>query len=69
MIKFRSRISDGIIQEEITLPEYLRGLYTHPNLALGIPNRSPLVEEDMISEAELHIAREKLSRNKAVGLD
>ena len=69
MIKFRSRISDGIIQEEITLAEYLGGLYTHPELALERPIRSPITDEDLIIEAELHIAREKLSRNKAVGLD
>ena len=33
------------------------------------PIRSPVTDDDLISEAELNVAREKLSRNKAVGLD
>ena len=61
MIKFRSRVEDGEIIEEQSLADYLAGLYTYPNLALERPVRSPILDEDLISEAELSIAREKLS--------
>ena len=69
MIKFRSRVEDGIIIPEIPLSDYLSGLYTDPNLALGPIHRTQSDPDVIITEGELETARDKLSRHKAVGID
>ena len=71
MKKFRSKVENGKIASEIPLAEYLASLYTDPvrSLARLMQRTAPLEDEDIIEEAELNMARKKLSRNKAIGVD
>ena len=69
MIAFRSRVEGGNIIPEASLTEYLQTLYTNNQLALGRPIRTESREEDLFSEEELEVARQRLSRHKAVGID
>ena len=69
MLSFKSRVVDGAITPEASLPEYLGQLYTDQDLALERISRTHYDIEDEISEAELEISRQKLSRHKAVGID
>ena len=69
MTSFKSKIVDGTIIPEVSLSDYLRQLYTCENQKLESIVRTESRVEDTITEAELEISRDKLSRHKAVGID
>ena len=69
MVQFRSSIENGLITQPQPFPEYFADLYTRPDLALPRIRRTQSSAEVIITEGELEIARSKLSRHKAVGID
>ena len=69
MVHFRSSTENGLIIPAQPFPEYFADLYTRPDLALQRIRRTQSSEEVIITEGELEIARSKLSRHKALGVD
>lgn len=69
MIHFRSRIEDDRICPPQPFHEYFAELYSRPDLALPRIRRTQSSAEVIITEGELEVARSKLSRHKAVGID
>ena len=69
MQHFRSEVDGDHIVEAQPFIEYFADLYTRPQMALRRIHRTQSSAEVIITEGELEVARTKLSKHKAVGVD